>query len=495
MSLAKNTMLNLAGSALPIVISLVSVPLYLRFIGLERYGVIALCWLLLGYLGLFDFGLGRAVAQRIAAMREASSRARSSVFWLGLFASLGLGLIAAVVSFPLLTVALDRMKFGTGSVQAEVHHAIPLLALTLPFTLISGVFTGALLGRSRFGTVSMVDILTSSMSAVLPLLVAIFVGPQLNGLIAATLVGRLVSMGILAVACVKGLPLHRPQMAPSGTLKSLLSYGGWVSATNVVGPILSFVDRFVIGGLINASAVSIYSIPFNLVMRLTVIPDALCRALFPRYAMASAEEAEELCRDGVSVISVLLTPMAVIMIGAISPFLHFWVGTQVAGPASQVALLLIPGYWLNCFALIAYNQLHAQGRPDIPAKLHLAEVVPFIILLYVTVRWFGLLGAAGTWTLRTSLDALLMFRFSVAGLRALRRLILPFCLLWGWALTLLTVDLPLMLDAVATAVLTVIVLVIVFKSAPASAKVMVFRLTDRIHRFWPARLIQKQPIG
>ena len=45
------------------------------------------------------------------------------------------------------------------------------------------------------------------------------------------------------------MPLHRPHRAPAGTLRSLLAYGGWLSAGNVTGPILAFADRFVIGGL------------------------------------------------------------------------------------------------------------------------------------------------------------------------------------------------------------------------------------------------------
>ena len=80
-----------------------------------------------------------------------------------------------------------------------------------------------------------------------------------------------------------------------------------------------------------------------------------------------------------------------------------------------MAYLLLLGFWANSLGRIAYAQLHAQGRPDIPARAHLAELVPYAITLLLALAAFGVPGAALAWTLRCAIDAAVLIRLSRAG--------------------------------------------------------------------------------
>jgi O-antigen/teichoic acid export membrane protein len=66
-----NILWNLLGLGLPLLIAAITVPEQIIQIGLERFGLLALAWALIGYAGALDFGVGRAATQRISALKSA----------------------------------------------------------------------------------------------------------------------------------------------------------------------------------------------------------------------------------------------------------------------------------------------------------------------------------------------------------------------------------------------------------------------------------------
>src|SRR6185369_14368076 len=95
--IARHTLYNVVGALVPVAVSLVSVPLYLKVIGLDRYGLLAIFWTLLGFLGFLSLGMGPAVTQRLATMSDASDRDRSQLVWAALAVNLAMALVGGVL--------------------------------------------------------------------------------------------------------------------------------------------------------------------------------------------------------------------------------------------------------------------------------------------------------------------------------------------------------------------------------------------------------------
>ena len=70
MSIKKNILWNLLGSVAPMLIGIATIPYIYKHLGIERMGILTIIWALIGYFSIFDFGLSRAITQRIASLQS-----------------------------------------------------------------------------------------------------------------------------------------------------------------------------------------------------------------------------------------------------------------------------------------------------------------------------------------------------------------------------------------------------------------------------------------
>jgi O-antigen/teichoic acid export membrane protein len=105
----------------------------------------------------------------------------------------------------------------------------------------------------------------------------------------------------------------------------------------------------------------------------------------------------------------LLTPISVVAIAALGPFLHVWIGPSLASAGAPVGAILIAGFWVQGIGHVPSTILLGRGRPDILTKLLLAYLVPYLLILYVLTVQFGIIGASIAWSLRAACDPILFF--------------------------------------------------------------------------------------
>jgi O-antigen/teichoic acid export membrane protein len=425
MSIKRNTLINLAGSAAPMLISLATVPLYLRLIGEARFGVLVLVWLFVGYFDFFDFGIGKATANQLARLRDSPTSAREEAFWTGALINAVLGLVGGLVLLAAGHFGVDAY-FGdrlSNELNDEIRLALPWMALAVPIGTVSAVGVAALEARERFFTLNVLQVVVTALIQFSPLLVAWWRGPALEGLIAATVICRLGSNIPVLLACKRYIPLQgRPRFRKSLTAP-LFRYGGWVTVTAVIGPILVSVDRLLIGSQIGLSAVAHYTVPYNLVTKFQILPGSLMRTLFPRFSSLEWEECAPLARQAVFALAAITLPLTIAAIIVIKPFLTLWINAGFAAVAAPIGEILLVGVWINSLAWVPAVMLQGQGRPAAIAKLHVIEFIPYIAILWIGMAWGGLPGAAWAWVVRVAIDAILIFW--VSGL-------------WVWVFTVLS---------------------------------------------------------
>jgi O-antigen/teichoic acid export membrane protein len=190
--------------------------------------------------------------------------------------------------------------------------------------------------------------------------------------------------------------------------RSLLSYGGWVTLTNLAYPFLMSAPQVLIGSMIGVSAVPHFTVPMSFVSRISTIPLQLGRTFFPRMSGESPEAAHALATRALSAVAYGFAAICAPAIVLAPTFFRYWMGADFAADAGPIAQILFLGAWMGGVSFIAYTLLQGQGRPDLTGKLHIAQLLPFLgILWFLTMIW-GIYGAAIAWSLRATVDAAVM---------------------------------------------------------------------------------------
>lgn len=421
-SLKLNFSFNLAGIAIPVAVSLVTIPIYIGAMGESRYGILAIVWLLLGYFGFLDLGLSRASANALARLGDADADKRGAVLAASAYLNGGLGLLGGLLIFLAGDVLFATLFGLSPGLVAEVQRAMPWIAAMLPLALLSGVGIGALESKERFFAANLLQVAGTTAGQVIPALIAVWGNPGLDVVLPAAFLVRLASL-LLIFVIVAQSDRVRLYAFDRGQARSLFRYGAWVSVTNIIGPILTSFDQFVIGAKLGPAAVSHYAVPMGLTTRAQGVAAALARALFPRLSRYDRAEAADLAERATLSLAYVFGAVCAVSLLLAGPFFALWINPGFSLEAAPVARILLLGAWINGLAFLALSLLQGQGRPDLAAKIHALELVPFILLLWALITHFGLVGAAAAWTCRVGVDALIFFWVAELRSRRMARLL------------------------------------------------------------------------
>jgi O-antigen/teichoic acid export membrane protein len=408
-SLRSSFIVNLVSPSVRIVVAFVTIPIYLHHVGMARYGVISITWVLLGFFGFLDLGLSRAVTNALAKLRDApqSDRARVLLTTLGL--NFIIGLFGGAVLFVFGAFLLEYFISVPDELKSEVSRSLPWIACLLPLTLLSTAGAGALESRELFPLVNAIQIVGTTVTQVAPVIMAVFVSPSLTVVIPTQAVAQ--GLGAIAVLAVV-YRLEGPfslRAIDWREARKLLGYGGWMFATNVATPALASADQFVIGSAMGVGAVAHYSVPMNLVLRSGAIPVAFGRTFFPRMSSLSGDAAHGLAVRGLSSMAYGFAAVCAPAIVLSPTFFRYWIGADFANISAPVAQFLFPGMWMAGLSFVGFTLLQSQGRADVTGKLNLIEFLPFLAILWGLTQGFGIVGAAIAWSLRCTIDGLVIF--------------------------------------------------------------------------------------
>lgn len=432
--LLQNILWNFMGNALPLMAGVVAFPLLLIELGTERFGLLSLAWVLVGYFGLFDLGLSRAVTHVVAERTNASDmKSASRAAATGLTLMWLLGMLAAVVVWALTTWLSRGLLEMPEEIRQEAVASFQVLSISIPFVIHTAGLRGLLEAQSAFRVASVIRVVLGVGTFLGPLIV-VLIGGDLVEVMAILVVVRLIGWLAHKYAVARSTQITKNEYAfDRKWLRPLLTYGGWMTVTNVIGPLMVYLDRFVIGAMLSVAAISYYIVPYEVVTRVWVISVAISGVLFPLFSASwrlEKEKGASYMQKGAVYVVLILFPLLAFAAYFAPELMGVWLGESFAQEGTPILRWLTAGTLSAAVAQIFFALVQGAGRSDWTGKLHLAEAIPYWLLLYILLNHYGVVGAAIAWFIRSAVDAFaLMWLAGKLGQEYRRNLSIPSMLL------------------------------------------------------------------
>lgn len=407
MSLKHNIVANYASQFYVTLIGIVMVPVYLRYMGAEAYGLIGVFTMLQAWFQLLDMGLRPTMTREAARFRggaiDAVSLRRLLRALEGIF--FGVAVLAAVA----LAAGADAIAGGWLQVQklplGEVTTSIMLMAVIIGLRWVSGLYRGAVAGFERQVWLGGFNsaVATARFILVVPFLVYAGAGPvtffsfQLAVALAETMMLMVQTYRLLpAVDTAVRIPWEWQ------SLRRVLRFSLTLAFTQIVWVLITQVDKLLLSRLLPLADYACFTLAVVLANGVILIAGPITTALQPRLTALAAQGDDQgmlrLYRHGTQMVGVIAIPAALVLAFFSEQVLWAWTGNgEMASKAAPILTLYALGNGILAFGAFPYYLQFAKGD----LKLHLIGNAIFVVLLvpaliFATVR-YGATGAGYAW--------------------------------------------------------------------------------------------------
>ena len=411
MSLKRNVLASYASQIYVTLVGILMLPLYLKFMGAEAYGLVGFFTMLQAWFNLLDMGLTPTVARETARFRGGASDALT---YRRLMRALQLiFLVVALLGGGAMFVFSSLIAEGWLKVQtlplAQVQLSLQLMAVGVALRWMSGLYRGCISGSERLVWLGSFNafIATLRFIGVLPIL--IWVGHSPSVFFSYQLVVALVELAGLAAKAFGLLPAVPPgrrlgwsAASLFAPIKPVLKFSLTIAFTSSVWVLVTQTDKLVLSKLLPLSDYGYFTLAVLAASGVMMISGPISGALMPRMARLQAEGDEaglvNIYRNATQMVAIIAIPACVVLAFFAEQVLWVWTGdANAATQAAPVLRLYALGNGFLAMAAFPYYLQFAKGD----LKQHMIGSLFFVVLLMPALVWatlaHGVTGAGYAW--------------------------------------------------------------------------------------------------
>ena len=394
----------MANSVVVVLINLVALPFYLRFLGMEAYGLIGFYAMLQSTFQVFDLGLAPTVSREIAHGAETGHQRRSASLLrtLGIIYTGVAIVIAALVALAAPWIGAHWLQIR-GLQESSVVKAIALMGLNLACRWPISLYHGALVGAHRLARSATTSMTVNVIGAITTIAVLAWGVRSVQAFFLTQAVFGLVQVLVLRAFALRAVG-ERDAPYHFGDLRRVWNFSSWMSGIAITSLMFTQLDKILLSRLIDLETFGRYTLAALLVSGLQVLIGPTFNVIYPKFTTLHARGDESgLARfysDASRMYAAAVFSLALALALHVQAIVTLWIGrVDVADRVAPLVALLAIGSALNGIMYFPYTLQLATGHPRIPFVINMA----LLTLAVPTIVWLatshGAAGGALAWAL------------------------------------------------------------------------------------------------
>ena len=403
--LKRNLIANYLGQGWKALMSLAFIPLYIKYLGIESYGLIGIFALLQSWLGLLDMGMKPTLSREMA---RATAGAHSAQSIRDLLRSIEI-LTVAVACVIAISIWAASVWLASDWLRAEklplttVTEAFTIMGVVSALSFIEGIYSSSLVGLQRQILLNGLSSATATLRGLGAVGILIWASPTLEAFFIWQGFVSILSLIVLGSATYLALPKATTWGRFSLTeLLSVWRYAGGMLGITLLSLLLMQVDKILLSKLISLTDYGYYSLAAVAAGALNLVGAPINQAWFPRlselYARKNQKALIKIYHQGAQLVSVVMGSAGLVLIVFAAQILHLWTGdVQLAHRVAPLVSVLVLGNLLNGLMWIPYQTQLAHGWTGWAIRINIVGVLLIVPAILWAVPRYGALGAAWVW--------------------------------------------------------------------------------------------------
>lgn len=405
MSVQRSLMATYLGSGWAAVVGMAVLPLYVRYLGIESYGLIGFFATMQAWIFMLDMGLSPTLNREMARF-SAGQHTPQSIRDLLKSLEVVSVIVALVLCFVIggLSSWIASGWLRPQALSADtVSHSLAVMGLVIAFQWLSTLYRSALFGLQHHVWLSIIAAGLATLRAVGTVWVLAVVSPTISAFVIFQCGVSALETVLLAWRVRSCLP-HAPEPPKFSldAIKTVWRFAAGLAAITFLATLLTQVDKLLLAKLLPLDQYGYFSLAVTLAGALSLLIGPIHNVAYPRLVeLAAANDEVSLAREYhrfSQLLSIAVLPMALVLCAFSKEFVFLWTQDAVAAKeVSPIVSVWVVGTALNGLMHIPYAAQLAHGWAKLTIIVNTIAVMVMIPAMLYWVPKYGAMAAAWIW--------------------------------------------------------------------------------------------------